>query len=153
MSLKDISGQLIYMLTNWRNAARIWELADIFVCMCLCVYISLPRTLSQVTDTCFSIRRCWCCGKKHGFCHTSGQRYEHHILQHRIGIGLHLFCLLFFYFFAYFEWCFGLFMAALWNRADHYIFALWFLSIFFIPCLISVAADWMSTILRHMMWL
>jgi len=25
----------------------------------------------------------------------------------------------------------GFFMVALWNRADHYIFALWFLSIFF----------------------
>jgi len=43
-------------------------------------------------------------------------------------------------------------MVALCNRADHYIFALWFLSIFFfnlffIPRLISVAADWMSTIM------
>ena len=42
-------------------------------------------------------------------------------------------------------------MAALCNRADHYIFALWFLSsifyLFFIPRLISAAADWMSTIL------
>jgi len=46
-------------------------------------------------------------------------------------------------------------MVSLLNRADHYIFALWFLSssIFhFFPRLISVAADWMSTILRHMMW-
>jgi len=62
-------------------------------------------------------------------------------------------------------------MAALWNRAGHYIFALWllpimvalrsecghyifalwFLSIFFLR-LISVVADWMSAILRHMMW-
>jgi len=44
-------------------------------------------------------------------------------------------------------------MVALWNRADHYIFALWFLSFFlqsFLPRLISAAADWMSTILRHM---
>jgi len=43
------------------------------------------------------------------------------------------------------------FMVALWNRADHYIFALWFLSIFlfFFPRLISAAADWMSTILHH----
>jgi len=41
-------------------------------------------------------------------------------------------------------------MAALWNRADHYIFALWFLSSssFFLlfPHLISALADWMSTI-------
>jgi len=48
-------------------------------------------------------------------------------------------------------------MAALWNRAGHYIFALWFLSSifylsFFIPRLISAAADWMSTILLHMVW-
>jgi len=48
-------------------------------------------------------------------------------------------------------------MAALWNRAGHYIFALWFLSssffyLFFFPRLISAAADWMSTILRHMVW-
>ena len=47
-------------------------------------------------------------------------------------------------------------MAALCNRAGHYIFVLWFLSIFylsfFIPRLISAAADWMSTILLHMVW-
>jgi len=46
-------------------------------------------------------------------------------------------------------------MAALRNRAGHYIFALWFLysiclSIF--PHLISAAADWMSTILLHVVW-
>jgi len=45
-----------------------------------------------------------------------------------------------------------LFMAALWNSAGHYIFALWFLSSSFFPCLISAAADWMSTILSHMVW-
>ena len=50
-----------------------------------------------------------------------------------------------------------LFMAALCNRAGHYIFALWFLSIFlscyiFFPRLISAAADWMSNILRHLVW-
>jgi len=45
-------------------------------------------------------------------------------------------------------------MVALWNRADHYIFILWFLSsiFFFFPRLISAVADWMSTILRHMVW-
>jgi len=48
-------------------------------------------------------------------------------------------------------------MSALWNRAGHYMFALWFLSFllssfFFIPRLISAAADWMSTILPHMVW-
>jgi len=47
-----------------------------------------------------------------------------------------------------------IFMAALCNRAGHYIFALWFLSsIFylssFFPRLISAAAGWMSTILWH----
>jgi len=29
---------------------------------------------------------------------------------------------------------------------------LWFLSSIFFPRLISAAAQWMSTILRHMMW-
>jgi len=44
-------------------------------------------------------------------------------------------------------------MAALRSRCGHYIFALWFLSFFlFFPRLISVAADWMSNILRHMVW-
>jgi len=48
-------------------------------------------------------------------------------------------------------------MAALRSRCGHYIFALWFLSIFyllsfFIPRLISAAAGWMSTILPHMVW-
>jgi len=46
-------------------------------------------------------------------------------------------------------------MAALWNKAGHYIFALWFLSssfFFVIPRLISAAANWMSTILLHMVW-
>jgi len=45
-------------------------------------------------------------------------------------------------------------MVTLWNRADHYIFILWFLSIFFLffPRLIRAAAQWMSTILRHMVW-
>jgi len=51
---------------------------------------------------------------------------------------------------------FALFMLAVWNRADNYIFALWFLSfffyLFFFPRLISAAADWMSTILPHMVW-
>ena len=44
-----------------------------------------------------------------------------------------------------------LIMVALCNRADHYIFALWFLSFFF-PRLISAVAAWMSTILPHMVW-
>jgi len=46
-------------------------------------------------------------------------------------------------------------MVAVWNRADHYIFILWFLSIFFFfffPRLILAAAHWMSTILPHMVW-
>ena len=42
-----------------------------------------------------------------------------------------------------------LIMVALWNRADQYIFILWFLSSiylsYFFPRLISVAAHWMST--------
>ena len=43
-------------------------------------------------------------------------------------------------------------MAALRSRCGHYIFVL-FLSSFFIPRLISAVADWMSTILPHMVWL
>ena len=51
-------------------------------------------------------------------------------------------------------WLSILIMVALWNRTDHYIFVLWFLSsfFFFFSRLISAAADWMSTVLRHMMW-
>ena len=56
-----------------------------------------------------------------------------------------------------------LFMAALRNRAGHYIFALWFLLLLFLllllllsfylfPRLISALADWISTILLHMVW-
>ena len=46
----------------------------------------------------------------------------------------------------------SLIMVVLCNRADHYIFGLWFLSFFlssFFPRLISAAADWMSTIYFH----
>jgi len=50
-----------------------------------------------------------------------------------------------------------LFMAALCNRAGCaiYIFILSFVLsffLFFFPCLISAVADWMSTILAHMVW-
>ena len=44
----------------------------------------------------------------------------------------------------------SLFIVALCNTADRYIFALWFVSSIFFPRLISVAADWMSTILLQM---
>jgi len=37
-----------------------------------------------------------------------------------------------------------LFYAALWNRAGHYIFALWLLSIYLFPRLILAVGDWMS---------
>jgi len=46
-------------------------------------------------------------------------------------------------------------MAALWNRAGHYIFALWFFFFFlssFSPRLFSAVGDWMSTILPHIVW-
>jgi len=46
----------------------------------------------------------------------------------------------------------NLIMAALWNRAGHYIFILWFLSSIYLssfPRLISPAAHWMSTIIPH----
>ena len=47
----------------------------------------------------------------------------------------------------------SLFMVALCNRETIYIFMLWFVLLsFFFPRLISAAADWMSTILRHMVW-
>jgi len=48
-----------------------------------------------------------------------------------------------------------IFMAILWKRAGHYIFALWFLSFFllpFFPRLISAVGDLMATILPHMVW-
>jgi len=46
-----------------------------------------------------------------------------------------------------------LFMVTLCNRADHYIFILFLLSSSsFFPRLISAVADWMSTILPHMVW-
>jgi len=46
-----------------------------------------------------------------------------------------------------------LLMAALWKRAGHYIFAVWFLSSSsFFPRLISAATDWMFTILLYMVW-
>jgi len=41
-------------------------------------------------------------------------------------------------------------MAALWNRAGHYIFVLWFLLLFF-SRLFSAVADWMSAILLHIL--
>jgi len=52
---------------------------------------------------------------------------------------------------------YALVMAALWNRAGHYIFMLWFLSsIFYLlfssPNLSAAVGDWTSTILRHMVW-
>ena len=51
----------------------------------------------------------------------------------------------------------GMPMTYLCNRAGHYIFALRFVSFFFFfrfffPRLMSAAADWMSTILPHMVW-
>jgi len=45
-----------------------------------------------------------------------------------------------------------LFMVALCNRADHYIFMLFLLSSSFFPRLISAVRDWMFTILWHMVW-
>ena len=45
-----------------------------------------------------------------------------------------------------------IFNAALRSRCGHYIFALWFLLLFFFPCIISAVAEWMSTILLHMVW-
>jgi len=52
------------------------------------------------------------------------------------------------------SWFFLVVMVALCNRADHYIFILWFLLsfFFFLPRLISAVGDWMSTVLPHMVW-
>ena len=46
------------------------------------------------------------------------------------------------------------FMVALCNRTDHYIFMLWsvLVLLFFFPRLISAAADWTSAILPHIVW-
>jgi len=49
----------------------------------------------------------------------------------------------------------ALFMAALWNGQAIIFFALWFLllsSFFFFHRLILAVAEWMSTILLHMVW-
>jgi len=48
-------------------------------------------------------------------------------------------------------WMLAVFLAALCYRAGHYVFAQWFLllSSSFFPLLISAVADWMSTILLH----
>ena len=64
----------------------------------------------------------------------------------RLGIGPHssIFMLWF---------VLSFFMVALCNRADHYIFILFLLLLLlFFPRLISAVGDWMSTILRHMVW-
>jgi len=57
---------------------------------------------------------------------------------------------------AYHRLSHSLFMVALCNRADHYIFMLLFVLLLllssFFPRLISAAADWMSAILPHMVW-
>ena len=45
-----------------------------------------------------------------------------------------------------------IFMVALCNRADHYIFPCDSYLLFFFPRLISAVGDWMSTILPHMVW-
>jgi len=50
-------------------------------------------------------------------------------------------------------WPFAFIMATLHSRCGHYIFALWFLLLSsFFPRLFSAVADWMSTILLHMVW-
>jgi len=46
----------------------------------------------------------------------------------------------------------SLIMVSLWNRADHYVFALSFVLSIYFPRLISAVADWMSAILPHMVW-
>jgi len=89
--------------------------------------------------------------------HTAGCAYLCSALRIRVGVGSQdprLLCRALLCSRQLVEILLLLFMAVLWNRADHYIFALRFLSIFFffIPRLISAAVDWMSTILLHMAW-
>jgi len=43
-------------------------------------------------------------------------------------------------------------MAALRSRCGHYIFVLFLLLLSFFPRLVSAVADWMFTILPHVMW-
>jgi len=43
-------------------------------------------------------------------------------------------------------------MTALRSRCEHYIFALWFVSSIFFPRLTSAVAEWIFTILIHMVW-
>ena len=50
------------------------------------------------------------------------------------------------------EYNYALFMVALWNRETIYIFILFLLLLLFFARLISAVGDWMSTILRHMVW-
>jgi len=49
-------------------------------------------------------------------------------------------------------WIDSIIMVALCNMADHYIFLCDFYLSSFFPRLISAAVDWMSTILRRMVW-
>ena len=42
--------------------------------------------------------------------------------------------------------CFTVIVAALWNRAGHYIFVVWFLSSFFFPGLMSAVRDAMCMV-------
>jgi len=51
-----------------------------------------------------------------------------------------------------FTYLVAFFMVALCNRADHIYFHPVSSSFFFFPRLISAVGDWMSTILRHMVW-
>ena len=50
------------------------------------------------------------------------------------------------------HYIFILFMVALCNRETIYIFILFLLLLLFFPRLISAVGDWMSTILRHVVW-
>jgi len=60
---------------------------------------------------------------------------------------VHFYVIIIYYFLTHFI------LVALWNRADHYIFALSFvLSSFFFRRLISAVAYSMSAILAHMVW-
>ena len=96
--------------------------------------------------------KCWCLGWHYYAQNVAGppnvrqlcmviRAHIWAVLKVIVGLGL---------LFVFLPFCHCIVMAALWNRAGHYIFAMVFL--FFIPRLISVAAGLMSTILLHMVW-
>jgi len=118
---------------------------------------SLSTPLSpERLDFCSNVPQCWCNGSMLFCCMTLCR-----LLTARIDNRTHLFMVALcnwadhYIFVLWFLSSFFFLMAALWNRAGHYIFALWFLSFFtsfFFPRLISAVAGWMSTKFGHVVF-